>query len=77
MLEESGELVEQLASLLRGLLAPWSLECLSRGGDGDVHVFLTGLVDGADDLFGGWVDDLEGLAFDTLDEFVVDEPAGL
>jgi hypothetical protein len=34
-------------------------------------------VDGADDLFGGWVDDLEGLAFDTLDEFVVDEPAGL
>jgi hypothetical protein len=31
-------------------------------------------VDGADNLLGGGIDGLEGLAVDTLNPFVVDEP---
>jgi len=34
-------------------------------------------VDGADDLLGGGVDDLESLAVGALDEFVVDEAVEL
>jgi len=40
---------------------------------GDVYILLGGLVNAADDLLGGRVDDLEFLAVDTLDELVVNE----
>ena len=34
-------------------------------------------MDGADNLLGGGIDGLEGLAVDALDPFVVDEPVGM
>lgn len=39
-----------------------------------VDIFLGSFVDGDDWLLGGRVDALKGLAIDTFDEFVVDEP---
>jgi hypothetical protein len=54
-----------------------ALECLAGGCNGNVDIFLSRFVDGADDFFGGRVDDLEGLAVDTFDELVVDEASGL
>lgn len=73
LLEEGGELVQEFAAVLWGLLSPWALKCLAGGCDCDVDILFGGLLDGADDLLGGWVDDLEGLAVDGLDELVVDE----
>jgi hypothetical protein len=55
------------------VLPPLALECFPGSGDGNVDILLGGLMDGADDGLVGRVDDLEGLALDTLDEFVVDE----
>lgn len=54
---------------------PGTLEGSASGLDGDIDILLGGLVDGGDDLLVGGVDGLEGLALDTLDELVVDEPA--
>jgi hypothetical protein len=54
---------------------PGALEGGASSLDGDIDILLGGLVDGGDDLFVGGVDGLEGLALDTLDELVVDEPA--
>ena len=76
LLEKVGEVDEQLAAVLRGLLSPRTLEGLAGSCYGDVDILLGGLVDGGDDLLGGRVDDLEGLAVNTFDELVVDEPAG-
>jgi len=74
LLNQVGEVDQELASIFRGHLAPRALECLASRGDGNVDILLGGLVDGGDDLFGGRVDDLEGLAIDAFDELVVDEP---
>jgi hypothetical protein len=53
---------------------PVTLKGSASGLDGDVDILLGGLVDGGDDLLVSGVDGLEGLALDTLDELVVDEP---
>lgn len=76
LLKLDREVDEQLAALLRSDFPPLALEGLAGRSDGNVDILLGGLVDGANDLLGGGVDDLESLAVDTLDELVVDEPAG-
>lgn len=76
-LAQVGELVEELATALRGGVLPLAmLEGLAGGSNGNVDILLGGLVDRADNLLCGWVDDLEGLAVGALDEFVVDEAVG-
>jgi hypothetical protein len=74
LLEKVGELHEKLSTVLRSLLPPWAFEGLARRGDGNVDILLGSLLDFTDDFFGRGVDDLEGLAVNGLDEFVVDEP---
>lgn len=74
LLGEVGELEQQDAALVRGGLAPRSLEGLAGGGDGEVDVLLGSLAHGADDLLCCGVDDLEGLLVDGLYPLVVDEP---
>ena len=59
-----------------GVLPLAVLECLACGGNGNVDILLGGLVNRADDLLCGWVDDLKGLAVGALLEFVVDEAVG-
>lgn len=76
LLEEVGQLQQVQTPLLGGRVPPCALEGLPGGGDRNVDIFLGTLVDGADDLLGGWVDDLELLLVDTLDPLVVDEPGG-
>lgn len=73
LVKEVRELDQQLATVAGGNLPPWALECLASGGNGNVNVLLRGLMDLADDLLVGRVDDVELLAIDTLDELVVDE----
>lgn len=74
LLEEVGQLQQVQAPLLGRRLAPYALEGLPGGGDCNINIFLGTLVDGADDLLGCWVDDLELLLVDALDPLVVDEP---
>jgi len=76
LLEEIGELGQELASILWGLLPPWALEGFAGSGHCNVDILLGGLVDRGDDLLVGGVDDLEGLAVYSLDELVVDEARG-
>lgn len=75
LLNQVGQLDEVLASLLWCRLLPCALESLARRCYSNVDILLCGLVDGGDDFFCGRVDDLEGPAIDTRDEFIVDEPA--
>lgn len=74
-LDQVGEVDQQLATVLGGLLSPCGLKCLSCGSYRNIDILLCGLVDGADNFFSGGVDGLEGLAVDTLHPLVVDEPA--
>lgn len=74
-LEQVRQLGEHAATVRGGHAAPGTLEGGASGLDGNVDILLGGLVDGGDDLLVGGVDGLEGLALDTLDELVVDEPA--
>lgn len=74
LLEEVGQLQKVQTPLLGRRVPPYALEGLAGGGDRDVDIFLSTLVDGADDLLGRWVDDLELLLVDALDPLVVDEP---
>ena len=73
LLEQVGELDEELSTVLRGLLPPWALEGLAGGSYGNVDILLGSLVDGASDALVRWVDNLEGLAVLRLHELVVDE----
>jgi len=72
-LEEVGQLGKHLATVTWGDLPPGTLESLACSGDSDIDILLGTLVNGADDLLGGRVDGLEGLAVYTLDPFIVDE----
>jgi hypothetical protein len=74
LLNQIGEVDEELASLLWRLLLPCSLECLAGSSYRDINVLFCGLVNGADNFFGSGVDRLEGLSVDALNPFVVDEP---
>jgi hypothetical protein len=76
LLKEVCELHEQAPTVLGSLFPPGALESFACGGYSEVDILLGGLVDRADDALVGGVDDLEGLAVDTFDELVVDEPAG-
>jgi len=76
LLEEIGELDEELSSVLWGLFPPWALEGFAGGLDGNIDILLGGLLDGAGYALVGGVDDLEGLAVDGLDELIVDKKAG-
>lgn len=55
------------------------LPCTLEGGagsiDGNVDILLGALVDSSDDLFVMGVDGLEGLALNTLNKFIVNEPS--
>lgn len=73
LLEEIGELYEELATVLWGDLSPASLEGLASGGHSDVDILLRGFLNGADDLLVRWVNGLKGLVVDTLDPLAVDE----
>lgn len=50
LLDQLGELDEQLATVLWGNLGPWALERRAGGLYGTVDILLRGLGDGADDL---------------------------
>jgi hypothetical protein len=73
LLEEVGELVEQLPALLRCHLFPFAIESLACGRNSNVDILLGGLLHRADDRLVGGVDDFEGLSVDGLDPFTVDE----
>lgn len=75
LLGDLGELEQVDASLLWGGVVPCSLEGLPGGGYGNIDILLVALGNGADNLLGGRVDDLEGLLIGTLDPLVVDEAA--
>lgn len=62
--EEISELHQQLSSVFWCLFPPWAIECFARRGNGEVDILLRSLLDGADDLFGGRVNDLKLLAVD-------------
>lgn len=73
LLDEIGELPQQLAAVVGGSCAPLALESCAGGLHGNIDILLSGLTDGGDDLLSGGVDGLELLLLDTLDELVVDE----
>ena len=76
-LERLGELDEELATVLWGLLSPWALERLAGCRYGNVDILLSGLVHLGDDLLGRRVVCRELLAIDGLHPLVVDEAIGL
>jgi hypothetical protein len=51
LFRDIGQLDHQLAAVLRGRGAPDAIKCLSRGGHGEIDIFLRGLANAADDLF--------------------------
>lgn len=73
-LEEVRKASEETAALRGDDVPPNTFERFAGGFDGDVNVFLGGLVNGHDGFFVMRVDGFEGLAFYTGDEFIVDEP---
>jgi len=73
-LKQVGQLGEHAAAVRGGHIVPDALEGSASGLDGDVDILFGSLVHGDNGLLGGRVDGLEGLALDTLDELVVDEP---
>lgn len=73
LLELERQVHEQLAAVLGSDFPPLALESLAGSGNGKVDILLGGLMHGADNLFGGGVDDLEGLAVNALHELVVNE----
>lgn len=74
LLQKVGQLQQHATSLVGCCLLPWALECLASSGNGDIYIFLGGLVDLADDLLGGGVDDIELLLVDALDPLAVNVP---
>jgi hypothetical protein len=60
---------------LRSDLSPLTLESLAGSTDSQVDILLGTFADGADDLLGGGVDNLELLLVDTLNPLAIDEAA--
>ena len=73
-LEEIGELDKVLPTLLGCNVLPLALESLPGCGHSDIDILLAGLLDSYDRLLVCGVDGLKGLAVNTFDEFIVDEP---
>ncbi len=73
LLNEIGELVQQLATVLWRDLGPGGLEGGAGRGNGFVDILLGSLGDVADFLLVGWVDDFDDLLLYTLNPLVVDE----
>jgi len=73
LLEEVGELAEQLATVLWSHLSPATIESLAGGGHSNVDILLRGFLNRADDLLVRWVDGFKGLVVDTLNPLAVDE----
>lgn len=74
LFDQVGKVDQQFATVLWGLLSPDCLVCLSGSSYRNIDILLCGLGDGADNFLSRWVDGLEGLAIDTFDPLVVDEP---
>jgi hypothetical protein len=75
LLNQIGKLDQQLATVLWCSLPPWAFKGLTSSSYRNIDILLGGLMDGADDFLSGRIDRLEGLAIDTLNPLVVDEPA--
>lgn len=73
-LEQVSQLGQEAAALVRSDVTPGALEGLAGSRNGNVDILLRSFVNGNNRLLVGGVDGLEGLAFDTLDPLVVDEP---
>lgn len=73
-LKEIGQLEEQTSTLGGSDLAPVRLKAMAGSSNRYVDILLSTLMKGSDGFLVGRVDGLKGLAFDTLDPFVVDEP---
>jgi hypothetical protein len=73
--EQVGELDQVLSSLFGGDLSPLAFKSFAGSSNGDVYVFLSGLMDRGDHSLVAGVDDFKGLAIYTFDKFIVDEPA--
>jgi hypothetical protein len=73
LLEQIGKLVKQLSPVLWCLLSPWAVEGFAGGSNSDVNILLGGLLNTADDLLSGGVDNIKGLAVNGLYELIVDE----
>ena len=71
--EQVGELAKKLSAVLGCLLPPGPVEGLAGRLDGDVNILLGGLLNTADDLLSGGVDNIKGLAVNGLYELIVDE----
>jgi hypothetical protein len=74
LLEEIRKLDQKPSAVLGCLLSPWAVEGFAGSSYGNVDILLGSLLNSADDLLGGGVDDVKCLAVNRLDEFVVDEP---
>ena len=74
LVNEVGESGKQNTPLLGRNSLPFTVEGLPRRRYRQVDILLGGLVDGADDLLGGGVDDLEGLLVNTRYKLIVDKP---
>ncbi|CAB4605752.1 unannotated protein [freshwater metagenome] len=72
-LDAVGDAGEEFGTLLRRPGGPFTFECSLGGGNGAVHVGVGGDRHGADDLFGGRREDLEGLVAGGGDPFATDE----
>lgn len=73
-LPKIGQLGQHATTLGGGHLAPGTLESGAGSLDGNVDILLSGFVDRGNDGLVSGVNGLEGLAFGTLDELVVNEP---
>ena len=73
-LEEIGQLMKKIATLSRGVFAPFAVESLACSSDSNVDILFISLVKSNDGLFVCRVVCLECLAIYTLVPFIVDEP---
>ncbi|MEA2869466.1 MAG: hypothetical protein QOE39_4181, partial [Bradyrhizobium sp.] len=73
LLDEIGELEQQVLPLERLDLAPWSFEGAARRGNRAVDVFRVAFGNGREQFAGGGVVRLEALAGSGVDPFAVDQ----
>lgn len=74
LLHQVGQIGEIAASSAGVNFGPFSLEGLAGSSDGDIDIFLGGLMNSDDRFLVGRIDGLEGLPINAFHVFVVDEP---